>query len=671
MGSYDNIVKIEEMRRKMDDGDAQAAQKILDTMELKKIKNMVDLSLMAEVYNENERYEEAIQLYLKIYEKTKSRKSLFQLVDISINRNNAEDAQNYLLKYQSVAPKDFYKYVFRYKIDKLKGEPYEQLIDTLVTLKNTEYTEKWAYELAKTYYKAGMEAECIRECSDIILWFGEGMFVEKAKMLRAYYSGETDKARIMEELKRRTSISNSTYEVEDLSEETASNNDNFINDDSNDAIINDTELNEADLDNADLNNTDLDNADLNDIDINDTDLNDTDSNKYDDQGEIENRGFYDESSCDNQAAIYTSPDYIVEEEVTEFEFGLKKDVQDILTEGWEEEQQYEEVDTLEEGYRKDEKDTFKEGYRKDEESVLSKIVKEESPNMEPVLSESELAEQEVEETIYKLLEEEDMDEEDKKLSQIADEFKINPDEIFGNFLHISSVKKQLVKGLEGIIDDHKKTVYMIITGTVGSGKTTLAKDITLFLNKSGKLKSSKIAKIKADKLNSIDVMSKKETLKDCCVVVENASELKRKTIDSLLELSQDLQGDIAIIFEENKKNMNKLFRECPKLMDLFKNRIHLPQYTQEDLVGFAYASLKQQDYHLSPKAESILQNKINQIVKQSEPPRHLEQIYSLILSAMNAADIRMGKQLSKLATSGRLKEVETLSILPEDFSFKL
>jgi len=166
-------------------------------------------------------------------------------------------------------------------------------------------------------------------------------------------------------------------------------------------------------------------------------------------------------------------------------------------------------------------------------------------------------------------------------------------------------------------------------------------------------------------------MAKRETLKDCCVVVENASELKRKTIDSLLELSQILQGDIAIIFEENKKNMNKLFRECPKLMDLFKNRIHLPQYTQEDLIGFAYASLKQQEYCLNQKAESILKHKINEIIKQSEPHRHLEQIYDLMQSIMNAADIRTGKQLSELAIQGRLKDVETMSVLPEDFSFKL
>ncbi|MDD4565976.1 MAG: tetratricopeptide repeat protein [Eubacteriales bacterium] len=203
MGVYENIVKIEEMRKKMGEGDYETALKILNTISLKKIKNTSDLSIMAEVYKENGRYEEAMELLLKVYQKFKTRKVLFQLVTLSIKMLNVPDAEYYLKEYEKMAPKDFYNYIFRYRIDKLKGEPYEKLIDTLVTLKNTEYIEKWAYELAKLYYKAGMEEACIQECSDIILWFGEGNYVEKAKMLKAYYSGETDKEKMIEELKRR------------------------------------------------------------------------------------------------------------------------------------------------------------------------------------------------------------------------------------------------------------------------------------------------------------------------------------------------------------------------------------------------------------------------------------------------------------------------------------
>lgn len=188
----------------------ESAQKILDTMEIRKIKNMTHLNLFAEVYTENKRYEEAIDLYLKIFDKSKSRKCLFQLVDISIRMNHVEDAEYYLKEFQKAAPKDFDIHIFQYKINKMKGESFEKLITILEDLKKIEYSEKWAYELAKLYYKAGMEKECIRECSDIELWFGEGAYVEKARILRSTYSGDTDKDKIMEEIKRRAETMGST-----------------------------------------------------------------------------------------------------------------------------------------------------------------------------------------------------------------------------------------------------------------------------------------------------------------------------------------------------------------------------------------------------------------------------------------------------------------------------
>ena len=201
--AFENIVKIEEMKRKMSEGDFETALKVLNTIPLKKIKNSLDLSLMARVYEENGRYEEAMELLLNVYQKTKTRKTIFQLLTLSIKMLDIRYAEKFLTEYESLAPDDFYIYIFRYKIDKIKGEPYDKLIETLETLKSTEYIEKWAYELAKLYYKAGMEEECISECSDIILWFGMGSYVEKAKMLKSYYSGETNKESMIEELKRR------------------------------------------------------------------------------------------------------------------------------------------------------------------------------------------------------------------------------------------------------------------------------------------------------------------------------------------------------------------------------------------------------------------------------------------------------------------------------------
>lgn len=617
MRSYEIIVKIAEIKKRVEEGDLLSAQKVLDTMETRKIKNVNDLNLIAKVYYENERYEEAGELYHKIYDKTKSRRALYQLMDVLIKLNEADTAEIYLEQYQKIAPEDFYNYVFRYKIDKMKGKSFEHLIGILLELKKVEYTEKWAYELAKLYYKAGLEAECIRECSDIILWFGEGTYVEKARILRSYYSGEADKDRIMEEIKQRAEEVNSRSYYEDPSQK------------------------EEEL---------------------------TKETSQAPTG-------YDE-------AFYSDSDFMVNEDAKELEDGLKSDIRTIMENNLpgeysdQDSTYYEEEDPSQEqaATLRDEKTYYEEDKEMDGYTIAFSRGGD-SDDSEDSAAAAEYhydkEEQEVEQTIYQLLEEETLNEEDRYLKQIADSYHIDQDETFGNFLHVSSIKKQLVKSLEIIERERSKNVMMLITGTTGSGKTTLAKDIALYLNQTGRLKSSKVAKIKAEKLNTIEVSSKKDTLKDCCLVVEDASELNRQTIESILNLVNKLPGALAVIFEENKKNMNKLFRTCPKLMDLMKNRIHLPQYTQEDLSGFAFACLKQKDYILNPKAEQRVKYSISQIIKQVDPDRYLTEINSMMQSAMDAADIRAGRQLSRLADQGRLKDVEVLTVLAEDFQAKL
>lgn len=609
MKSYENIIKLEEMRRKVVDGDYFSAYKILDTMEIRKIKNIVDLNLIAEVYAENEYYDKAGELYAKIYNKTKSRKSLYQLIEALIKNNDVENAEFYLAQYEKIARNDIYVYVFRYKLEKLKGESYEKLIEILKELKEIEYTEQWAYELAKLYYKAGMEEECIRECSDIILWFGEGVYVEKAKILRSYYSGEADKESIMEEIRRRAEYVNSIL-------------------DPNSDTVEEDEMNTAEI-----------------------------------------------STVEQAEDLFYTADFSADPEEEELKTGLMEEIQGILTQDGEQNELPEEKLNEEPEEELNEEPDEKQDIVRDEiqdempEEVSEEVHKEQQMNKmnHPELSEAERAEMEVENTIYRLLEEDKVDGDENKLRQLATNHSVNLDEIFGNFLHNNMIKKQLVKALENITSDNK-TVFIIITGTEGSGKTTLAKDFALFLHKTDRLQSSKVAKISGEKLNSIDLKEKKEILRSCCLLVERASDLKRKTIENLLQLTQELQGDIALIFEDNKKNMNKLFRECPKLMDLLRNRIHLPQYKAEDLPGFAYACLKLKDYTINAEAEAELKSRINDIIKHSKPHEYLQQIDSLMQAAINKADIRMGKQLTQLATQGRLHDMESLSVIAEDFT---
>lgn len=197
MIKYENRIKIHEIRRLIEENQYIQAAHIVDTLELSKIKSITDLSVIADVLIQNERFDDALQVLSKVYTKSKTRRILYQLVDLSIKSKNAEEAEKYLLQYMKVAPQDSYRFIFRYCIDKLKNEPFEILIESLEELKEYDYIEKWAYELAKLYHKAGKKDKCVCECSDIILWFGDGLYVEKAKLLKGYYVGEIDPIRML------------------------------------------------------------------------------------------------------------------------------------------------------------------------------------------------------------------------------------------------------------------------------------------------------------------------------------------------------------------------------------------------------------------------------------------------------------------------------------------
>ncbi len=146
MIKYENRIKINEIRRLVEENQYIQAVNIVDTLELTKMKSLTDLSIIADVLIQNERFDDALYVLSKVYAKSKTRRILYQLVDLSIISKNVEEAEKYLLQYMKTAPQDSYRFIFRYRIDKLKNEPYEVLIESLEELKEYDYIEKWAYE---------------------------------------------------------------------------------------------------------------------------------------------------------------------------------------------------------------------------------------------------------------------------------------------------------------------------------------------------------------------------------------------------------------------------------------------------------------------------------------------------------------------------------------------
>lgn len=587
MGSYGIIIKTEEIRRRVQNGDYDSAQKIIDTIPLKKVKNIADLSLFSEIYIQNERYDDAMELLYRVYKKSKTRRVLSLMLDAAIGRKNIEEAEQLLSEYQSAAPNDYNYYIYRYKIDKLKKEPYKVLIDSLEKLKQHIYLEKWIYELAKLYYKAGMEKECIQECSDIILIFGEGVYVEKAKILKAYFSGEVGKEEIIEKLKNKTAVYN----------------DDFSNKDG---------LPEQDQEIVPENHDDEVYA----------------------EEERKNAAIDDEAEN-----IYETADKLQHEDSYVMDGPANDDFKDTILE------------------------EIANNMRKEINSLLNN-----AQNSEAIENYTDSDE---EKDIINLFNLDETNEDLEQLDRLAESLNVNIRHIFGNFLHISDLQNQLLKSLKLITDQNTKSVQLIITGAPLSGKTALAKDIAVFLNKIGRLKTSKIAKISAMKLNDTDLKKRREDLRNSCLVIEKAGELKKDAIDRIMDIIKFFSGDIAVILEDDKDSIERLLAKYPKIRDIFKNNLHIPPYSENDLLRTAYAMIVQRGYNLHPSAFEALNNGLFDIINDEEKDFRLKKICEYVQNAMLSADLRSGLKLLNPGAEGSMENTDTMLIMPEDFTMEI
>lgn len=165
-----------------------AAAEIADTINWHKIKNVNALIKAGEIYEKTERYEESRDILLMAYDRSPiGRMIIYRLAEVAVKMGNFSEAQDYYQEFVEIAPHDNLKYVLKYEISKAQGADLNTLIGILEELKEQEYSEEWAFELACLYHKAGMSDKCIDACDELILWFGDGPYVERALELKMLY----------------------------------------------------------------------------------------------------------------------------------------------------------------------------------------------------------------------------------------------------------------------------------------------------------------------------------------------------------------------------------------------------------------------------------------------------------------------------------------------------
>ena len=188
MDKYEYKVKTEQLLELMREGSYRKAAEIADAIDWKRVRNASMLANVSEVYEKNHEYDKSYQVLNLAYHRAEgSRKIISKLCTLALKTGNVDEAIDYYDDFMQVAPKDPNQYILRYQILHAQKAPIEQQIEALEEYKKSEYIEEWAYELAKLYQQAGMTAECLEECDDLILWFSEGQYVYKAMELKMQY----------------------------------------------------------------------------------------------------------------------------------------------------------------------------------------------------------------------------------------------------------------------------------------------------------------------------------------------------------------------------------------------------------------------------------------------------------------------------------------------------
>ena len=188
LDKYEYKLKLDEIETLAGEKNYAAAAEIADSINWRKVRNVNSLMLVGEVYQQTGRYEDSKELLLMAYDRSPiGKKIIYRLAEIAIEAKQFEEAQEYYDEFVEIAPHDTLKYVLRYRLSQAKGEPITSQIAILNELKEQEYTEEWAFELAYLYHQAGMTEKCIEACDELILWFGDGLYVEKALELKMLY----------------------------------------------------------------------------------------------------------------------------------------------------------------------------------------------------------------------------------------------------------------------------------------------------------------------------------------------------------------------------------------------------------------------------------------------------------------------------------------------------
>ncbi|SFB09380.1 hypothetical protein SAMN05216249_10913 [Acetitomaculum ruminis DSM 5522] len=705
MDKYEFQLKLDEIKRLVRAKDFVAASKIADEIEMDKVKSINLLTNLSYVYERVGKYFESRDLLLRAYDLApKGKAVLYRLTNISIKLKEFNNATAYYSEFANVAPEDTRRFILRYKLLKFSNAPVAEQVDVLEKYKEHEFNEKWLYELAYLYHKAGKINKCVEQCDELFLWFGEGKYVDRALELKMLYETLTpiqleyyEKAK-MKTTDEKTEKSANDLNIKPIEITTSKFNTSHLQEElakSMQTIINATEKETV-------------NFTINNI------KNMVEHSNSTREGHV---------FVDNNSELVEKYRSILEKEIAgNLDFDKKKDkyakdenkkssIQEVLKE-WEQTKK-----RAEEAILKEEKKNFEEAkakaieeaeniindisgnipvIEKQQEKILKDIKKKSKKHksyevkpleiknakvnkpdgVKEVKSEDgnktedksiELLEKAIEEAEEVFVDNEQrlIDEEESTLESIINSnenkeeraYTYHMDEnvkkIFTYFMQVRGMEEQLdsmftaLKLNVGARKDSTKN-NIVITGGTGSGKTKLGTNIVKAIRKEFPGKQSKVGKVSGEKLNNKEIRSLIKKLEGGYLIIEKAGDLLPEKVKELSKVMEGKTGGLTVIMEDEIAPMTEMLSKAPKFAKKFNININIPKFNNDELIEFSKEYVKEHNFKIEEMGILALYTRLGKM-RYDESQTSLDEVIEILDHAMQkASSTGLGRRLGNL-----------------------
>ena len=705
MDKHEYRLKTEQMLELMRGRSYKEAMDIADVIDWRKVKNVSMLCAVSEIYEYNGAYQKSRDILFLAYERSpESRKIIYRLGTLALKLGEIKEAEDCYDEFVALAPKDANQYVLKYKILKAKKAPLEVQIEALEEFKKVEYVEKWAFELANLYQEAGMTAECLEECDDLILWFSEGKFVYKAMELKMKYKPLTplqqekynlrfakkaEAAPVVEEVpveeEKKEAPSLSIEEMLQEWEQKQKENAQMIRaefekveaekaqevSEEPEEVIEEEEILPDDIRQL------MEELETESADIQAKKIVSQEEMTQETEEPVEEEKTLVQKVAEQLAAldvkievpnavkeavapiIPVTPEVPVVDVVQEAEtfFGAAENGEAVG-------QDYSEVETIEE---------VSPGIKLGDTQSMAAVAKALKNNVEVEDIPEEVVEpirqRETYDTGFIVQGRYDLE------AQSAIGLKAGLTEeqkkLFSYFVPVHGMSEQLVEVLQN--DKKCKSRYgtsrignLLIIGRKGSGKTVLAVDVVKAIQKARKLKQGKVGIVTADSLNKKDVKEILSKLESGAIIIEKASRLNRRTIEDMCEVMEGQTGEMLVVLEDERKPMERMLEAYPQFSKKFTSRLELPVFISDELVTFGQTYAKENGYKIDEMGILALYSRID-MMQRDEKVVTVADVKEILDEAIENSQRASVKKIFKKLTGKHKDESDRILLREEDF----